>query len=320
MRNRSAAFLAAGVLGVAALLIGQAWDFYLHAADPTLAHREGIFTVANPGHVLLGAGLIMVVIGVLGAAYSLLPIGSWGRRGFLAGFLVLIAVSGVTAGWAASIELSSQQRLIAAEHQQADTVAHQATPLTGGGHTGPAQLPVTAAQLEAAVRLYEQTKAAVARYGDLRSALAAGYQPMEPTDLKIVHYINRAYLTEADILKPQHVQSLIYYNSPRGPILIGTMYLMPSWGMPGPEIGGALTAWHHHDGLCVDTNSGMVVAATGSAFLNDNNWSRSCPRGTTKWDTPEMLHVWLIDNPNGPFDSDMNPADVPAIVANSARN
>src|SRR5205814_1974788 len=157
MRNRSAAFLAAGVIGVAALLLGQAWDFYLHAADPTLAHREGIFTLTNPGHVLLGAGLILAVVGVLGAAYS---------------------------------------------------------------------------------------------------------------HLEIVHYVNRAYSTDADILKPQHVQSLIYYNSPKGPVLIGAMYIMPRWGMPGPEIGGALTSWHHHDDLCFDKKTSMVVAFAGLSIVD----------------------------------------------------
>ena len=316
MRNRSTAFLAAGVLGVAALLLGQAWDFYLHAADPTLAHREGIFTLTNPGHVLLGTGLILVVVGVLGAAYSHLPVGSWGRRAFLTGFLGLIAVSGVTAGWAASIELAANQRLIAAD-QHAVAVTHQA-PATGNGHAASTSVSVTAAQLEAAARLYEQTTAAVTRYQDLRAAVAAGYQPMEAPDLEIAHYVNRAYLTDADILNPQHIQSLIYYNSPKGPVLIGAMYIMPRWGMPGPEIGGALTTWHHHDGLCVDKQTNQVVAAQGNAFFDHQSWSRSCPPGTTKWDTPDMLHVWLIDNPNGPFDSDMDPADVPAIVANSA--
>jgi hypothetical protein len=313
--SKTAAFLLAGLAGVAALLLGQAWDFYLHAADPTLAHREGIFAVTNPGHVLLGIGLPLVVVGVLGAAYTYFPLGRWGRRGFLASFAALTLVSGATAGWAASIELSSQQRLIAAGHKQADSLAHEETSLTGGGHGGSAQLPVTAAQLEAAARLYARTKAAVAKYRDLRPALAAGYQPMEPTDLKIVHYVNRAYLTEADVLKPEHVQSLIYYNTLRGPVLIGAMYLMPAWGTPGPEIGGALTPWHHHDGLCVDKNTGMVIAAAGSAFFDRPNWSRSCPPGTTKWDTPDMLHVWLIDNPNGPFDSDMDPDDVGTLLS-----
>ena len=318
MRNRPAVFLGAGVVGVAALLLGQAWDFYLHAVDPTLAHREGLFTVTNPGHVLLGVGLILVVVGVLGAAYSHLPIGSWWRRGFLAGFLVLTAVSGVTAGWAASIELSARQRLIAAD-QHAVAATHQA-PVTSGAHAGSTPISVTAAQLEAAARLFEQTKAAAQKYRDLRTAIAAGYQPMEPPGLEIDHYVNRAYFTDADILNPQRIQSLIYYNSSKGPVLIGAMYIMPRWGMPGPEIGGALTSWHHHDDLCYDKKTNMVVAFAGLSLDDRAGWSRSCPPGTSKQDTPDMLHVWMIDNPNGPFDSDMDPADVPAIVASSAPN
>jgi hypothetical protein len=31
-----------------------------------------------------------------------------------------------------------------------------------------------------------------------------------------------------------------------------------------------------------------------------------------------MLHVWLINNPNGPFDTDMDPADIPSILARSS--
>src|SRR6266576_6388484 len=104
MRNRSEAFVAAGVIGVAALLLGQAWDFYLHAQDPTLAHREGIFTLSNPGHVLLGAGIAMVVVGLIGAAYTSLPGGTWARRGLLIASLALIVVSSDAAGWAASVE------------------------------------------------------------------------------------------------------------------------------------------------------------------------------------------------------------------------
>jgi hypothetical protein len=311
--NRTRLYLWAGVIGVGALLLGQAWDFYLHAADPTLAHREGLFTVTNPGHVLLGIGSVLVVVGILGAAYSGLPLGTWGRRTFLAGFTGLALVAGVTAGLAASIELSAQQRLVAAEHQQSLVGAHPLAATTDAHGSSP--LTVTAAQLEAATRLYQQTKTAAAKYRNLKTAIAAGYQPMEPPDLEIVHYINRAYLTDADVLNPEHIQSLIYYNAPTGPVLIGAMYLMPEWGIPGPQIGGPLTPWHHHDGLCVDRKTDQVIAAQGNAFFDDHGWSRSCPRGTVKWDTPDMLHVWLIDNPNGPFDSDMDPADVPAILA-----
>src|SRR6266852_5216833 len=99
--RRLAAFLSAGLLGVVALLGGLALDSYLHARDPSLAHREGIF---NLGHVLLGIGIALVVIGVVGAAYTSLPYGIWVRRGLLGGALVLIVVSGDIVGWAASVE------------------------------------------------------------------------------------------------------------------------------------------------------------------------------------------------------------------------
>src|SRR2546421_12507124 len=99
--RRSAAFLSAGLLGVVALLGGLALDAYLHARDPTLAHREGIFTLGNPGHVLLGIGIGLVVVGVVGAAYTSLPYGIWVRRGLLAAAPALIVASGDIAGSAA---------------------------------------------------------------------------------------------------------------------------------------------------------------------------------------------------------------------------
>ena len=318
MISKTAAFLLAGLAGVAALLLGQAWDFYLHAADPTLAHREGIFAVTNPGHVLLGIGLPLVVVGVLGAAYTHFPLGPWGRRGFLATFAALILVSGAVAGWAASVELSNRQQLVSIASQQAASLSHHQAATTLP-NTAPTVVPVTAAQLEAAARLLRDTLAAVAKYRDQRVAVAAGYQPMEPPDQEIVHFVNRAYFTNADVLKPQHVQSLIYYNGAKGPILIGAMYIMPRAGMPGPEIGGSLTSWHNHENLCFDNQTNMPVAFVGDAFFDNNSgWSRSCPKGSSKQDTPEMLHVWVIDNPAGPFDSDMNPADIGTILSSSA--
>jgi hypothetical protein len=292
-------FLALGLVGMTALLVGLALDSYLHAHDPTLAHREGLFTLNNPGHVLLGIGIALVVVGLVGASYTSLPFGVWTRRAFLVGSLALIVMSGDAAGWAASVEWTTPTGTAAA----ATSHNHAAAPAAG----------VTGAQLQAALQLVEATKAAVARYADERSAIQAGYAPMEPEGLAIMHYVNRNYFTDVDILNPAHVQSVIYYNSPKGPVLIGAMYIMPRLGMPGPEIGGPLTVWHHHDNLCFDRTTGVIVAFAHDSSANSNDKSGTCPRGSSNSSTPEMLHVWLIDNPDGPFGSDMAPEVLASI-------
>lgn len=293
--RRMVAFLSAGLLGVVALLGGLALDSFLHARDPTLAHREGVFTISNPGHVLLGIGIGLVVVGVLGASYMSLPYGVWLRRGLLAGALVMIVVAGDIAGWAASVERSASTGPTAAAGHSHDSTS-----------TGATRSP-TAAELQAAAKLFADTKAAVARYSDLNAALAAGYVPMEPANADVLHYVNPAFMVDADVLDPQHVQSLIYFNGPHGRQLIGAMYIMPRRGMDGPQIGGPLTVWHQHSNICFDNVTGIAVAFVHSGAEDTTDKSGSCPRGSTNKTTPLMLHVWLIDNPDGPFASTMDP-------------
>jgi hypothetical protein len=297
--TRTAAFLLGALLGVATLLCGLAVDSYLHARDSGLIHREGLFTLTNPGHLLLGMGIGLVVFGVVGAAYTSLPYGVWVRRGLLAGALALIVISGNVAGWAASVEWSAAK-----------------SPAAAHTHTTTAVRPVTAAELQAATKLMVDTRSAVAKYSDQKVAIAAGYEPVEPLELPVVHFVNPAYLTEADVLRPDHVQSLIYYNTKRGPVLIGAMYMMPKLGMAGPEVGGTLTSWHKHDNLCFDKATGKIVAFAHDADTNSNDKSGSCPRGSSNHSTPEMLHVWVVENPAGPFDGDMNPDALKALIPN----
>ena len=61
--------LLASVTGIATLLSGLGVDAWLHAQDETLAAREGIFTITNPGHLLLGGGLALACAGILLALY-----------------------------------------------------------------------------------------------------------------------------------------------------------------------------------------------------------------------------------------------------------
>jgi hypothetical protein len=72
-------------------------------------------------------------------------------------------------------------------------------------------------------------------------------------------------------------------------------------------VGGPLTVWHQHSNICFDDVTGIAVAFVDDPSASASEKSGSCPRGSTHKTTPQMLHVWLIDNPDGPFASTMAP-------------
>jgi hypothetical protein len=299
--NRLAGLLAVALVGVVTLLVGLAWDSYLHGQNPELAHQEGLFTLENPGHVLLGLGIALVAAGVLGSAYLALPMSVRLRRAYVGASVALIVASVATGGWAAAVERQTHRpaQALASEHSSGANALQ----------------PPSAEQLEAATRLLVETRAAVAKYADQRVAIEAGYRPGTPPALPIVHFINPGFLYDNEVLRPEHVESLIYFNSDRGPVLVGAMYMMPTLNAAGPAIGGSLTTWHRHSDLCLD-DEGVVVAqiAGGSTVVPGLPRPKTCPPGTRGGGTGDMLHVWLVDNPKGPFDTDMALGDLRAVV------
>jgi hypothetical protein len=108
MTKRLGMFLGLGFVGVVLLLTGLAWDAVAHANDPGLAGREGIFTLRNPGHVLMGLGIGMVLVSLIGGCETLLASaasGRWARPGVHRAFLtvstvVVLSAAAVTS-WAA---------------------------------------------------------------------------------------------------------------------------------------------------------------------------------------------------------------------------
>lgn len=114
--KRLSFFVALGLLGVVALLAGLSWDALLHARDPALAAEEGLFTFANPGHVLLALGIAGVVVGLLGVGYELLrqqASGLWSqplvRRGFLAAGTALVVGAVSVTSWASAVGQRAHQ-------------------------------------------------------------------------------------------------------------------------------------------------------------------------------------------------------------------
>ena len=162
----------------------------------------------------------------------------------------------------------------------------------------------THAQQAAATQLYEDTVAALMPYQDWRAAWAAGYRPGGPDHMPSTHWMNQAYVKAGYVMDPKHPQGLVYANSHHGPVLLGAMFQMPRLNEFGPDPGGPLTAWHQHENICFTPFGFEFSLMTPFAI---------CPIGAIDISAPPMLHVWIVDNPTGPFAVDIDASLVAAI-------
>lgn len=155
-------------------------------------------------------------------------------------------------------------------------------------------------QLRAATELYEKTKAAAVKFEDYNYVRSKGGYTLSTREIlgeetvPFEHVYNPEYMTDGRILDPERPESLVYYmdHVRAEKKLVCIMYMMPP-GQHGPQIGGPLTRWHYHFrvGFCSDKNGIPRVKSVSYP---------QCPPGLTAT-TPEMMHVWLVDNPYGVF-------------------
>ncbi|MGN6795189.1 MAG: hypothetical protein ACTHJW_22610 [Streptosporangiaceae bacterium] len=163
----------------------------------------------------------------------------------------------------------------------------------------------TAAQERAAVALVNASWKGAKRFQSLAAAKAAGYLPVTPSGLPVVHYINVSYYLNAalsgrvlDTAKPQ---SLVYANTPSGAVLVAAMYITSPGGST-PQPGGCLTQWHVHTNLCLSAGFGVVGVVTAA--------HPSCPPGSRNRVTPPMMHIWFVPVPGGPTAIDASNAQI----------
>ena len=180
----------------------------------------------------------------------------------------------------------------AVPHGHAAASGLAADPVFSGLDTADA----SAAELQAAKRLIETTRAAVAaRFPDQASLLAAGYRSigdglLTPFD----HFIKAEYLSDGKELDPTRVESVVMERTATGWRVASAMYILEidKTMADVPEVAGDLAAWHDHQNLCWD-RSGTRLAGM---YVNGK-----CFPGGTFRATPPMLHVWLQNHPCGPF-------------------
>ena len=196
----------------------------------------------------------------------------------VSGVLALLAVPAVSA---------------AGEHVHADSAAsasitaiyagvghdHAGTAGSGGSgnaisHADTGPCSPSAKEIAAADKLVADTTIGLQAFRDVNAAVAAGYRPLGFEPNGVHHYINRSYVTDGAVLDPKRPEAILYATDPSGAMFAaGAMFMMGTPGEAGPRVGGCLTPWHSH---------GFPFAAPGE-------------------ESAEMMHIWTIPLPGGPF-------------------
>jgi hypothetical protein len=286
------------LLGGVVLLSGPRWALAgvmavnAGAAVAWLASRTaglpllGQEAAGAPDVVTTGAELVAVV-----AAAAALRVPSVARRR-LSPVLVLAVVPALVGLAAPATHDHGGAGEVADGHGHAPASTLASDPVFRGVDTAHSSV----AELEAAKRLIESTRVAVAaRFPDQASLVAAGYRSIgdgrvTPFD----HFIKPEYLEDGRELDPERVESVVLERTPAGWRVASAMYILETGKTMAdvPDVAGGLTVWHDHQNLCWD-RSGTRLAGL---LVNG-----ACFPGGTLHPTPPMLHVWLADHPCGPF-------------------
>jgi hypothetical protein len=163
----------------------------------------------------------------------------------------------------------------------------------------------TPQQEAAAAKLVSDLKTDLAKYADLDVALKAGYKLPAAAEGMEVHLENAAYKKDGRVLDPTRPETLVYAISGGRAALLGALFVMEKAGTPGPAIGGPITHWHAHN-VCV------TAIPPGFGLVNPFG---GCTALSVNITTPEMMHVWVVDSPAGPFADGLDDTWVKAYLA-----
>jgi hypothetical protein len=315
-------FAAAGVFGLLFIVAGLAVDALLHALDPDLAAEEGLFTLRNPGHLLMTAGIGLAAGGLLGVAATLIrrELGAArllrvGRGALVVGLVGLVAsftYIGLGPGFghghddiAPALEMSDGSRLsssLAASVDRSRLPADEAAALAalawsragsleeaGASHDhgddGEASTALSAAENRAVEAQLALTAATVARYPTPAEAEADGYVQASPSVNGVgAHWVKWSLVDRPfDAAAP----SMLLFEEIKwgeGPALVGFSYWVASEDEP-EGFAGASDVWHQHYGLCFE-NGWMTMEDIADRSACPGDWVH----GGDLW----MLHAWVV--------------------------
>jgi hypothetical protein len=268
---------------------------------------EGLRTAEEVGTKdLLTAAIEVGIVGIvlllllpnLGAAMA------WRRipvtvAALLAGALLAMTVPALALGHGSAGHSHGDEAAAEHEHTEGDEHAEGDERTEGDDHAHEGETTtgsVTAEQQAVADALVAETGDALTRWEDVAVAEADGFVTIgDGRGSGYEHFINQEYLASDEILAPEHPESLVYeLNDDGTKTLVSAMYILP----PGstmddvPDVAGELTVWHDHDNLCWNETGQIAgVLVNGRCFPGGEHNGASAP----------MLHVWVVENPCGPF-------------------
>jgi hypothetical protein len=152
----------------------------------------------------------------------------------------------------------------------------------------------TPEQIQAAIKLVDDTKAATVNLRTKQQAAAAGYNDIGDR----MHFTNGTYREDGRELDPNRIESLVY--NPTSGQLMAAMYNMePGTTMANvQDIAGNWTIFHNHDYLCWQST---VKGTPGYTRLGGVVVNGKCTGTSVKHEAVLMIHVWVIPNSCGPF-------------------
>lgn len=146
-------------------------------------------------------------------------------------------------------------------------------------------------QVRGAADLAAATRAALTRYTDIHAALADGYRPTFTRTGYSVHLENKRYTDDHVVLDPHHPEELMYAIADGKATLLSAVYTVPYADRAAPDPGGPLTHWHSHN-VC------LTLLPPGLSIVDVYG---GCPPFAVQTAVPLMMHVWVVDNPHGPY-------------------
>jgi hypothetical protein len=308
--------------GAAAQLSGIGVDAWLHAADPGLAEREGIFSLSNAGHALLVAGICLVVVGAFFALVGPAIYGAGDAPG--AGRVVRVGapvalVSLLAAGTAFGATSSlarghgDHEGAVAASDGHAHTAASTrgaagAAPATVAAHghgdgTVVANQPLDPPTRAALAEQLVEARAVAMAHPTVADALRDGYVMVTPyVPLIGAHYMKFPLVDATfDVRAPE---MLLYDGTDPGSRIVGLSYYVVSPTEP-EGFAGPNDHWHRHIGLCLKIVDGhpVVIGAERTTPEACRAMGGFKADGSNGW----MVHAWVVpgwESPVGVFSAE----------------